>query len=136
MKKIIIFGILALFLELTMFMSESLLVFPINAYNEPINIDNELESSQTSLKIIVSDQQAPAVMGVIDDFLADPLGSAVTNVEVVASGTRADDQHTYLIEQMILGSIEFDIIGLDTIWLAQFAENDWIIELDSKTWRR
>ncbi len=130
MKLIIVVWIIALFLEFPMITSNSQLAFPIDANNEPPQQKSEL--SQINLKMIVSDQQAPAVIGVIDDFLADPLGSAVNSVEVVASGTRADDQHTYLIEQMILGSTEFDIIGLDTIWLAQYAENDWIIELDSR----
>ena len=110
-----------------------LLLFPsiTDTESKSIILDNEPKSSQINLKIIVSDQQAPTIIGVIDDFLADSLGSGVNDVEVVASGTRADDQHTFLVEQMILGSTEFDVIGLYTIWLAQFAENDWIIELDS-----
>jgi len=135
MKKMIIFGVIVLFLELTIFiMPGYLLLFPCIAdtESESIILDNEPKSSQINLKIIVSDQQAPTILGVIDDFLADSLGSGVNSVEVVASGTRADDQHTFLVEQMILGSTEFDVIGLDTIWLAQFAENDWISELDSR----
>ena len=115
--------ILTFFLELVLL--SSLFIHPVNADNGPI-------SSQVNLKIIVSDQQAPAIVGIIDAFLVDPLGSGVNSVEVVASGTLADDQHSYLVEQMILNSTEFDIIGLDTIWLAQFAENKWIIELDSR----
>jgi len=135
MKKNTPIAVLTLFLELTLFiMPGYLLLFPsfTDTESESLILDNKPKSSQISLKIIVSDQQAPTILGVIDDFLADSLGSGVNDVEVVASGTRADDQHTFLVEQMILGSTEFDVVGLDTIWLAQFAENDWISELDSR----
>ena len=134
MKRNNIFSVLVLFLELTiLIIPVCLLLFPsiTDKESKSIILDNEPKSSQISLKIIVSDQQAPTIIGVIDDFLADSLGSGVNSVEVVASGTRADDQHTFLVEQMILESTEFDVIGLDTIWLAQFAENDWISVLDS-----
>ena len=134
MKRNNIFSVLVLFLELTILIIPGcLLLFPCitDKESKSIILDNEPKTSQISLKIIVSDQQAPTIIGVIDDFLADSLGSGVNSVEVVASGTRADDQHTFLVEQMILESTEFDVIGLDTIWLAQFAENDWINVLDS-----
>lgn len=85
-----------------------------------------------TLNIIVTDQQKPAIDGVITDFLASTLGDGVDAVEVVASGTRADDQLTYLVTQMTAESEEFDVIGLDTVWTAQFAENDWIVELTDK----
>ncbi|MFX1286387.1 MAG: extracellular solute-binding protein [Promethearchaeota archaeon] len=81
------------------------------------------------LTIIVSDQQAPAIEGVVDDFLASDLGDGVDDVKVIASGTRADDQLTYLVTQMTGEAKEFDVIGLDPIWTAQFAENGWVIEL-------
>jgi ABC-type glycerol-3-phosphate transport system substrate-binding protein len=87
------------------------------------------EPAAVTLTIIVTDQQKPAIDGVIDDFLASTLGDGVDDVEVVASGTRADDQLTYLVTQMTGESKEFDVIGLDTIWTAQFAENGWVIEL-------
>jgi len=79
------------------------------------------------LKIIVTDQQKPGVDAVVDDFVA--ANDDVNSVEVVASGTRADDQLTYLTTQMGAQSSEFDVIGLDTVWPAQFAENGWIVEL-------
>ena len=82
-----------------------------------------------TLKIIVSDQQKPGVDGVVDDFLASALGTGVDDVEVIASGTRADDQLVYLIAQMTAESAEFDVIGVDPPWMAQFAENGWVIEL-------
>ena len=82
-----------------------------------------------TLKIIVSDQQKPGVDGVIADFLASPLGTGVDDVEVIASGTRADDQLVYLVAQMTAESTEFDVIGIDPPWMAQFAENNWVVEL-------
>lgn len=103
-----------------------------SSYLTPDSSSEIIISSQDNLKIIVSDQQVPAIMGIIDDFLADPLGSGVDSIEVIASGTRAEDQHSYLVEQMLLKSNEFDVIGLDTIWLAQFAENGWVEALDSR----
>ncbi|MCF2141904.1 MAG: extracellular solute-binding protein [Candidatus Lokiarchaeota archaeon] len=80
-----------------------------------------------TLKIIVTDQQAPGVEAVVDDFLA--VTDGVDAVEVVASGTRADDQLTYLTTLLAAGDSEFDVIGLDTVWTAQFAENGWIKDL-------
>jgi len=111
------------FLELFIFLS--LFLSPGNAIDEPI-------SSQVNLKITIAERLTPTVSGIIEDFLADPLGSSVNSVEVVSSGIKADDQHSYLVGQMIQSSTEYDVIGLDTIWLAQFAENNWIIELDSR----
>ena len=123
MKSNKIIKIFVFFLESIIFLS--LFIYPINTVDEPI-------SSQVDLKIIIAERLTPTIVGIIDDFLADPLGSGVNSVEVVSSGIKADDQHSYLVEQMILNSTEFDVIGLDTIWLAQFAENKWVIELDSR----
>ncbi len=80
-----------------------------------------------TLKIIVTDQQAPGVEDVMDEFVAAEAGVAA--VEVVASGTKAEDQLTYLTTTMAAESAEYDVIGLDTIWTAQFAENGWIEDL-------
>lgn len=88
-----------------------------------------VKAQGVTLKIIVSDQQKPGVDGVIADFLASPLGTGVDDVEVIASGTRADDQLVYLVAQMTAESTEFDVIGIDPPWMAQFAENNWVIEL-------
>jgi len=88
-----------------------------------------VKAQGVTLKIIVSDQQKPGVDGVIADFLASPLGTGVDDVEVIASGTRADDQLVYLVAQMTAESTEFDVIGIDPPWMAQFAENNWVVEL-------
>ncbi|WP_457918534.1 extracellular solute-binding protein [Candidatus Lokiarchaeum ossiferum] len=94
-----------------------------------LGIIQPVKAQGVTLKIIVTDQQAPGVEAVIDEFLADTLGTGVDAVEVISSGTRADDQLVYLTTQMAAGSSEFDVVGLDTVWTAQFAENGWIDEL-------
>ncbi|MHA1777179.1 MAG: extracellular solute-binding protein [Promethearchaeota archaeon] len=86
-----------------------------------------VKAQGVTLNIIVTDQQAPGVEAVVDDFVAATEG--VDAVEVVASGTRADDQLTYLTTLLAAGDSEFDVIGLDTVWTAQFAENGWIKDL-------
>lgn len=103
MRRKFIYSVLVLILELTIFIIPgNLLLFPtiIASESEPIILEYEPKTSQINLKIIVSDQQAPAIIGVINDFLNDSLGSGVNSVEVVASGTRADDQHTQLLLKM------------------------------------
>ncbi len=97
-------------------------VVPMSAY-----FVTPAKAQGITLKIIVTDQQAPGIEDVVDEFLA--ANSGVSAVEVVASGTMAENQLTYLITQMETGSTEYDVIGLDTIWTAQFAENGWIEDL-------
>ena len=80
-----------------------------------------------TLKIIVTDQQVPGVEDVVDEFLAAESG--VTAVEVISSGTNAENQLTYLTTKMAAESTDCDVIGLDTVWTAQFAENGWIEDL-------
>lgn len=86
-----------------------------------------VKAQGVTLKIIVTDQQAPGVEAVLDDFVAGNDG--VDEVIVVSSGSRADDQLVYLTTLMAAEDDEFDVIGLDTIWTAQFAENGWIKDL-------
>ncbi len=88
-----------------------------------------VKANGVTLKIIVTNQQKPGVDGVIDDFLAHTLGDGVDSVEVIASGDRAEDQLVYLVAQMTAESTEFDVIGVDPPWMAQFAENGWVVEL-------
>ena len=90
-----------------------------------------VKANGVALKIIVTNQQKPGVDGVIDDFLAHTLGDGVDSVEVIASGDRAEDQLVYLIAQMTAESSEFDVIGIDPPWMAQFAENNWVVDLTS-----
>ncbi len=90
-----------------------------------------VKANGVALKIIVTDQQKPLIDGVKADFLASALGTGVDSVEVIASGTRADDQLVYLVAQMTAGSTEFDVMGVDPPWMAQFAENNWVVDLTS-----
>ncbi len=106
-----------------------LLLFSASIFFIPASA--KLKPSQVDLTIIVSDQQKPGVDAVVDDFLASSLGAGVDSVTVVASGTRSNDQLAYLVTQMTSQSTEFDVIGLDTVWTAQFATNNWLVDLTS-----
>lgn len=108
-----------------------LMIFSVSLFMLPVRAEKPKTSQAVDLKIIVSDQQKPGVDGVIADFLADPLGAGVNNVTVVASGTRSNDQLAYTVALMEAEDDEFDVLGLDTIWPAQFAENGWIEDLNA-----
>ncbi len=122
MKKNINSKAFILLVAFLFLLTASVAVMPIKANTKPV-------PAQVTLKIIVSDQQKPGVDGVIADFLNDTLGTGVTSVDVVASGTRSNDQLAYTVALMEAQDTEFDVIGLDTIWPAQFAENGWIVDL-------
>jgi ABC-type glycerol-3-phosphate transport system substrate-binding protein len=113
---------LSILIAFLMALTRSIFLFPVKAVQTP-------KTSQVTLKVLVSDQQKPGVDGVIADFLLDDLGQGVDDVQVVASGTRSDDQLAYTVSLMEAKDDEFDVIGLDTIWPAQFAENKWVVEL-------
>ncbi|NVM17574.1 MAG: extracellular solute-binding protein [Candidatus Lokiarchaeota archaeon] len=118
-KALIVLGSLVLLMTSTFFL------FPINVYSKP-------KSSQVSmLTIYVTDQQMPGVENVTDAFLASPLGSGVTAVEVISTGGTANEQLTYLQTLMTGGTATAAVIGLDVVWTAVFASNGWIINLDS-----
>ncbi len=87
--------------------------------------------ASVTLTIAVSDQQLPGVSGMISAFLANPLGAGVSSVNVVSEGTRANDQLTYLSTQLAAGSTTLDVVGLDPSWPALFADNNWLVQLDS-----
>lgn len=112
-RKKVIYGILML----------TMMVFPLG-FTLAVK---PVKAQGVTLKIIVTDQQAPGVEAVVDDFVAATDG--VDAVTVVSSGTRAEDQLTYLTTLMAAQDDEFDVIGLDVVWTAQFAENGWIMDL-------
>jgi ABC-type glycerol-3-phosphate transport system substrate-binding protein len=122
MKKYNIKALIVL-LSLLSLMISTFFFFPINVYAEP-------QSSQVTLTIVVTDQQMPGVENVTDEFLADPLGSGVTSVNVVSSGTTANEQLTFLQTLMAAGTASSHVIGLDVVWTALFASNGWIRNLD------
>jgi ABC-type glycerol-3-phosphate transport system substrate-binding protein len=118
-KALIVLASLVLLITSTFFL------FPIKVYSKP-------ESSQTiNLTIYVTDQQMPGVENVTDAFLASPLGSGVTSVNVLSTGTDATGQLTFLQTLMTGGTATSAVIGLDVVWTALFADNGWIINLDS-----
>jgi multiple sugar transport system substrate-binding protein len=89
------------------------------------------KSSDVALTIIVTDQQVPGVQAVVSDFLNSKMGSGVSGVSVESSGTTADQQLTLLSTAMASSSTDYDVIGIDVVWTAQFASNGWIIPLDT-----
>jgi len=98
----------------------------------PIKVFSNLETSQgVNLTIHCYDQRIPGVKNITADFLASPLGSGVDSVTVVSSGSISDNILTYLTTLMQSGTATADIIDLDVLWTALFAENGWIIPLDS-----
>jgi ABC-type glycerol-3-phosphate transport system substrate-binding protein len=125
---------------MAMFLGISFLLPKFNCIT-PIVLDNNsrLErdnfqpkaSAGVDLTIIVTDQQLPGVQDVIDEFLVSAYGSGVNSVTVESSGTNANDQFTTLSNAMINKTTDYDVIGLDMTWLAQFVENGWIIPFDS-----
>ena len=118
-----------------------LFLMPIPALFNPLIIDNYLliereniepkSSTGVDLTIIVSDQLLPGVLNVTTDFLASQLGAGIDSVTVKSSGSYLTTQLNTLSTAMEAGSSEYDIIGLDTTWNALFANNGWIIPLDS-----
>lgn len=92
-------------------------------------------ASGTTLEIVVTTQQAPAVQGVIPAYLNSSYAkdAGITNVKVVSDGSQANNQLTYVTTQMAAKSSQFDVIGMDTSWTAQFASNGWVIPLTNVT---
>jgi len=122
MRKKINQKALVVLIGFMMMLSASLFVFPIRAFQKP-------KTSQVTLTIVVTDQQMPGVKNVTDAFLASSLGTGVTSVTVVSSGTTANDQLTFLETLMAGGTATSHVIGLDVVWTALFADNGWIIDL-------
>ena len=111
--------------SLVLLMTSTFFLFPITVRSEPVS------SQAIDLTIYVTDQQMPGVEYVTDDFLASPLGSGVASVNVISTGTTANDQLTFLQTLMGGGTATAAVIGLDVVWTALFADNGWIINLDS-----
>ncbi|MFX1357874.1 MAG: extracellular solute-binding protein [Promethearchaeota archaeon] len=112
-------------LSLLSLMTTTFFLFPINVYSKP-------ETSQlVDLTIVVTDQQMPGVENVTDDFLSSPLGSGVNTVDVISSGTTANEQLVFLQTLMAADTATAHVIGLDVVWTALFASNGWIRNLDS-----
>jgi ABC-type glycerol-3-phosphate transport system substrate-binding protein len=110
--------------SLVLLMTSTFFLFPITVRSEPVS------SQAIDLTIYVTDQQMPGVEYVTDDFLASPLGSGVASVNVISTGTTANDQLTFLQTLMGGGTATAAVIGLDVVWTALFASNGWLVNLD------
>ena len=124
MRKNLNHKTLIVLVSLLMMLSSPLFVFPTTAAPEP-------KTSAITLTIAVTSEQLAAVDDVIAGFLASPLAGNVTAVNVVSSGDTADAQLIYFQTQLAAEDPTVDVIGMDVIWTALFAENGWIENLDS-----
>jgi len=120
-----------IFLLSIMIFSMITATFFIGVVKADLKTSNPKSSAGVDLTIIVTDQQLPAVQNVTDDFLASPLGSGVNSVTVVSSGSDATVQLTTLSAALAAGSTAYDVVGMDVVWTGFFADNGWIIPLDS-----
>lgn len=59
---------------------------------------------------------------------AHPNGPKV-HVEALLTRT-TDDRHQLLALELNAGNSEFDILDLDVVWTAEFAQNGWLVNLD------
>ncbi len=126
MRKKINRKALVILLAFLMILSASLLVFPIRAFQKP-----KISQGVDLTIIMLGDQQKPGVENVTDDFLLDALGSGVDSVTVESSGADATAQLTNLQTLLQGGTATSHVIAIDVVWTAPFADNGWIIPLDS-----
>ncbi|MFW9819003.1 MAG: extracellular solute-binding protein [Candidatus Thorarchaeota archaeon] len=117
---------LVILLAFLMIFAASLLVFPVRAFQKP-----KLSQGVDLTIIMLGDQQKPGVENVTDDFLLDALGSGVNSVTVESSGADATAQLTTLQTLLQGGTATSHVIAIDVVWTAPFADNGWIIPLDS-----
>jgi ABC-type glycerol-3-phosphate transport system substrate-binding protein len=73
------------------------------------------------LKVLVSDQQV-ADIEMWKQHIIDNSGGAISDVDVVSTASRADDQFTQLQTIFTTGSTDFDVVAMDVIWPAGFAD--------------
>lgn len=86
-----------------------------------------IQAQGVTLTVLVSNQQVPIVEQRVAAFVAANTG--IAGVTVIDSGSRADDQHDFLVTTFTTGSDEFDIVGMDVIFPAEFASNNWLVDL-------
>ncbi len=122
MRKKINYKASTILISLLLLISASVIVIPVNAGPK---------ISQVTLNIVVTSEQIESIEGVIDDFLATDEAEGIDDVNVISSGDTADDQLTYIQTRMATKDTTLDVVGMDVIWTALFAENGWIINLDT-----
>lgn len=116
---------LIILISLVLLFSVPLFIFPSKAEKPKLSQGVDLTI------IMLGDQQKPGVVNVTDDFLLDALGYGVDSVTVESSGADASVQLTNLQTILQGGTASAHVIAIDVVWTAPFADNGWIIDLDS-----
>ncbi|MBD3212108.1 MAG: extracellular solute-binding protein [Candidatus Lokiarchaeota archaeon] len=117
-----------IFLLLLLFMTSGVLLIPAIA-------KTELKTSQpVVIDIVVTDEQFASVTAGLNRFQESPLSNGIDAVNIISSGSNADQQLAFLQTRLAAGDTTLDVIGLDVVWTAQFAANGWIINLSSSTY--
>lgn len=127
MRKKINNKALTVLITLLMLFSVSMFLLPVKASQEPKTAQG------VDLTIHVTDQQMPGVENVTDPggaFWSSPYSNGIDSVTVVSTGGTEEVQLAYLQTLLQGGTATADVVGLG-IGVAQFAENGWIIPLDS-----
>jgi ABC-type glycerol-3-phosphate transport system substrate-binding protein len=118
---------LVILIAFLMIFSVSMILLPVKAYQKPKT------SQGVDLTIHVTDQQMPGVENVTDPggaFWSSSLSNGIDSVSVVSTGGTEEVQLAYLQTLLQGGTATADVVGLG-VGVAQFAENGWIIPLDS-----
>ncbi|MFW9969397.1 MAG: extracellular solute-binding protein [Candidatus Odinarchaeota archaeon] len=117
---------LVVLLAFVMVFSASIFILPIRAFSKP------KPSQGVDLNIVMlGNQQIPGVENVTDEFLASPYGHGVNSVTVTSSGADASVQLTTLQAGLQANTYTAHVLAIDVVWTAPFADNGWIIPLDS-----
>jgi len=125
LKKINKTALVGLFAFL-MVLSMPVFLLPVSASPAP-----KPSAGVTLTVTMLGDQQKPGVEAVKAAFLASDLGHGVDSVVVKSSGSNADLQLATLQTELQGGTLTSDLIAIDTVWTAPFADNGWIIKLDN-----
>lgn len=125
MKKIFCLKTSVILIGLLLVFSAPSFIIPVRRFYGP------KASQGIDLTIIIPDYQIPGVQNVTDDFLASPLGNGVDSVTIISSGFGSTDSLTFLQTLMASSTATSHVIGLDVMWTAPFADDGWIINLDS-----
>ncbi len=127
MRKNINNKALVILVAFIMVFTASMVLLPVKAVRTP------KPAQGVDLTIHVTDQQMPGVENVTDPggaFWASPLSNGIDSVTVQSTGGTEEVQLAYLQTLLQGGTATADIVGLG-VGVAQFAENGWIIPLDS-----
>jgi len=117
-----------IFLVSLLFIISGVFVIPAIA-----QADEPKTSQAVVVDIVVTDEQIASVYAGLNRFQEHPLSNGIDAVNVISSGTTAEAQLSYIQTRLAAGDTDLDIIGMDVVWTAQFAENGWIENLSAST---